>query len=73
MPRHTKVFLLVLAVFVFAGPLQLQADVTGKILGTASDPSGAVIACAEITAINAAGASCSLRFRMAWGFIRSRN
>jgi hypothetical protein len=48
--RHTRLLLPT----VFASPLQLLADVTGKILGTVSDPLGAAIAGAEITANNAA-------------------
>ena len=46
--------LLLLTVFVFAGPLQLLADVTGEILGSVFDPSAAAIAGAEITTTNTA-------------------
>lgn len=54
MSRRTRPLFLLLTVFVFAGPLQLLAGVTGKILGTVSDPSGAVIVGDEITTINSA-------------------
>jgi hypothetical protein len=52
--RQTRLLFLLLTVFVFAGPLQLLADVPGKFLGTVSDPSGAVIVGDEITATNEA-------------------
>jgi hypothetical protein len=45
---------LLLLLTVLASPLHLLANVTGKILETVSDPSGPVIAGAEITATNAA-------------------
>jgi hypothetical protein len=44
--------LLLLAVLVFAGPLTLLADVTGKILGTVTDPGGAVVVGAMVTLQN---------------------
>ena len=44
--------LLLLAVLVFAGPLTLLADVTGKILGTVTDPGGAVVVGATVTLQN---------------------
>ena len=52
MSGHTR--LLLMTIFVFAGPLQLLADVTGEIPGTVSDPSAAAIAGAEITTTNTA-------------------
>jgi hypothetical protein len=44
-------FILVTA-FVLAGPVQLLADVTGKILGTVTDSSGAVVVGATVTLHN---------------------
>ena len=44
--------LLLLAVFVFGGPLSLLADVTGKILGTVTDSSGAVVIGATVILLN---------------------
>jgi hypothetical protein len=44
--------LLLLFVFLFAGPALLLADVTGKILGTVNDSSGAVVVGATVTLHN---------------------
>ena len=44
--------LLLLVVLVFAGPVPLLADVTGKILGTVTDSSGAVVVGATVTLHN---------------------
>jgi len=48
--RLTK--LVLMAALVLAGPAQLLADVTGKILGTVTDPSGAVVVGATVTLHN---------------------
>lgn len=44
--------LLLLTVFFFTGPALLLADVTGKVLGTVTDPSGAVVLGATVTLRN---------------------
>jgi hypothetical protein len=44
--------LILVTVLVLAGPVQLLADVTGKILGTVTDPSGAVVVGATVTLHN---------------------
>ena len=50
MSRLTKLFLV--TVLVLAGPAHLLADVTGKILGTVTDSSGAVVVGATVTLLN---------------------
>ena len=46
-----RFFVYVVVVSVFTSPL-LQADVTGSIFGTVTDPSGAVISAARVTLSN---------------------
>jgi len=50
MSRLTKLILAI--VFVLAVPVQLLADVTGKILGTVTDTSGAAVVGATVTLHN---------------------
>src|ERR1700733_8481962 len=49
--RRQKVLILA-TVLLLAAPVQLLADVTGKILGTVTDPSGAAVAGATVTLRN---------------------